>query len=524
MLDLLTSDLRNMPRRQRTLFSAIEWSYSLLTPQQATLLRRLAVFRGGWTQEAVHTLSEYADELPALVEKNLVRRAFSGSYRYTMLESIREYAFIQLEKSGELAQAHHAHAQWVCQFAEYAMHQLQTAEHTDMIRQIQEEDDNIYVALDYLASQPDALQIYARIIISMSWIWNFLQIASRPFKHAKHAIAQADKLPEALRAHLLVAGGHHADALGHYDFAEAWQREGLQIFEALGDAVQADYTRFFLSGRTINLTEAIATLSQLRKNAIKRQDDFLLCLVSVNLGVSYVSKGHYEQSKMILEEGLAIAERHGYWLFIPIYYLNLSDAYAAQGDIARSFRLLEQAHAMSRMSGSQYSEAYSLFELCELCYQIGRWDELQSYLRQTEIIVKDLNTPILWVRFYFWRSILATHYEDIPQFYINYSQVLRQIRTDHANLSQYVMNSLLYLAYIMAIKGRHLPECANLLGSVDAYVVSLAVHYRDYQQVWREQLVQLLDDAYPQAYELGKTEDFLTALQTAESLLDALLE
>jgi predicted ATPase/DNA-binding SARP family transcriptional activator len=523
-LNLLKSDLRNMPRRQRTIFATIEWSYSLLTPAQRTLFHRLSVFRGGWTHEATRFLSPDADELIPLVEKNLVRRLFTGTHRYTMLEPIREYAYYQLEKSGKCADAQNAHAQWLMTFAEETERLLRTSAHYTITTRVREEEENIRVALDYLANQPDQLETYARTISALSWVWNFMRVVNLPFHHAQQAIAKAEHLPIHIRASLLVGGGHSADGLGYHDLAEEWQREGLRLYEALGDMTNVHYTRFFLTGRMTNLEEAIAWLYKLRKIALQTEDDYLFSIVNVNLGVSLLQVSQIQQSKIVLEEGLSVSERHNYGLFIPIYYINLANANYANGNLETSFKLLEQSYVISQNDGNLFNEALSLLELCELCFAIGRIDDLIAYLRQSERLVKDLNLPFVTLRFYFWRGVLASNHGNIPQFYTAYTQVFRNIHLDNGNMLSYIVNSLLYLIYFMSKRGVFLEECATLIGGLDTYRNQLHMSYWSFQKDWYEQTLEALDNKYADHYVQGKSLPITAVLENAQGLLDKLLQ
>jgi predicted ATPase len=133
-LALLTSGARDMPPRQQTLRRAIDWSYALLDEAERTLFRRLAVFLGGWTLTAAAAvlsfeftvLSSKADNstlknqnseldildgLAALVDQSLVRReeGSDGRSRFTMLETIREYALERLAQAGELEPTQQRH-------------------------------------------------------------------------------------------------------------------------------------------------------------------------------------------------------------------------------------------------------------------------------------------------------------------------------------------------------------------------------------------------------------------------------
>ncbi|MGQ0570247.1 MAG: ATP-binding protein, partial [Armatimonadota bacterium] len=117
-LGLLTAGARDVPERQRTLRSAIAWSYDLLKPAEQALFRRLAVFAGGCAVNAAQTVCDAGlavdviDGLGALVDKSLLRYEPQpdGSSRFRMLESLREFGLEQLEASGELETIRRRHA------------------------------------------------------------------------------------------------------------------------------------------------------------------------------------------------------------------------------------------------------------------------------------------------------------------------------------------------------------------------------------------------------------------------------
>lgn len=521
--DLLASDLRDMPRRQRTLFSTMDWSYSLLTPEQARLFRQLAVFRGGWRRDTIQFLSSNTKELDSLVEKNLVRRVFSGTHRYAMLETIREYAYYQLEKNNELIIAQNAQVQWILHLSEDAMHRLRTSDHVTSITQIKEEEENIRVVLDYLATQPRQIESYARILSACGWIWNFLQIANIPFHHAKQIIPNIAHLPPALRAHVLVAGGHSAHTLGYYELAEEWQQKGLAIFDSLGDTTNANYTRFFMSGRLTDEQKGSEQLIQIRQYALSTNDTFLLSLVDINLGTTLLHKGKVEQSLVIFEEGLAIAEANGYWIIISVYYLDLADAYYAHGEIEKAFKYLERAYAISQTDDTPFTSAVCLMDLCELCYAVGRIGDIYAHLRDAEPFIKQVNSPTLTVRFQFWKAVMASLNENMPQFYVAYTYILPHLHTLNTNMSFYIINAILYLTLVMVKQGKYLEECALLLGGAEAYRNLLNIAYSAIQEKWRDQILQAFDKTiYPQQ-EQGKLLAITDIIKNAQTLLETLV-
>jgi predicted ATPase len=115
---LLTGSRRGLERHQ-TLRQAVQWSYDLLDDSEKTLLARCSVFSGGFDLAAASALADSGDELAvldlldALVRKSLlIAGQLSGRTRYSMLETIRQFAEEQLVNSGEADRTRDAHAHY----------------------------------------------------------------------------------------------------------------------------------------------------------------------------------------------------------------------------------------------------------------------------------------------------------------------------------------------------------------------------------------------------------------------------
>ncbi len=118
-LSLLTGGARDAPGRQRTMRDAIAWSYDLLTPDEQALFRRLAIFVGGCTLEAVDAVlmgvggdpKAMLDGIASVVDKSLLRRETDpdGEPRYRMLETVRESGLERLAANRENADIHDSH-------------------------------------------------------------------------------------------------------------------------------------------------------------------------------------------------------------------------------------------------------------------------------------------------------------------------------------------------------------------------------------------------------------------------------
>jgi predicted ATPase/transcriptional regulator with XRE-family HTH domain len=152
-----SSHFQHLPARQQTMRSAIEWSYRLLEAEEQQLLSRLGVFVGGWTLEAAEAICgpDAADGIESLLQKSLLRRINDNQsvkvreYRFTMLESIREYALEGLEASGEAEELRRRHALYFLDLAERAEPHLTGEDQAEWFQCLVREHSNIVAAMSW---------------------------------------------------------------------------------------------------------------------------------------------------------------------------------------------------------------------------------------------------------------------------------------------------------------------------------------------------------------------------------------
>jgi len=120
-LPVLTDGPRDVPDRQRTLRATIEWSYLLLDKHEQEVIARLSVFVGGWGSPAAEQIcGATLEDLVSLLDKSLLRQdeGHGGEPRFSMLETIREYAHERLGTSGEAETVGRGHARFFAALAD----------------------------------------------------------------------------------------------------------------------------------------------------------------------------------------------------------------------------------------------------------------------------------------------------------------------------------------------------------------------------------------------------------------------
>jgi predicted ATPase/class 3 adenylate cyclase len=175
--------------RQRTLETAIDWSYDLLDDRESSLFRRLSVFAGGFDLVAAEVVGasegvegwEVLDLLDQLVDKSLVVVGPSGGdTRFRLLEPIRRYGGERLVGAGELTEARSAHARHYAGLAAATAPRLRGRDQDIAVAGLMEELDNLRAALATLIDQGDA-DLFLDTCFHLLWFWALasLQVEGR---------------------------------------------------------------------------------------------------------------------------------------------------------------------------------------------------------------------------------------------------------------------------------------------------------------------------------------------------------
>lgn len=180
-LDILSSTSTDRPDRHKTLRSAIDWSYSLLSPEEQTLFRRLSVFSGGCTLEAAEEVCfksysanlDIIDQISGLVDKSLLQREDhkDGEPRFFMLETVKAFGQDRLDKSLEKEDLMQRYVDHTVALVEKAHKHLTGADQVHWLNRLEPELDNIRAVL-FWAEESKNAEIGLKVVASFWRYWN----------------------------------------------------------------------------------------------------------------------------------------------------------------------------------------------------------------------------------------------------------------------------------------------------------------------------------------------------------------
>lgn len=239
-LGLLTSGAHDLPARQQTLRSAIQWSYDLLNADEQRTFRSLSVFVGGCSLQAALTAMEpptSLDTLDSLVNKSLLCQTGTDvEPRLSMLETIREFGLERLTHMHELESTRRAHAEYCLSFAEDAERQLTGADQKNWLRRLEREQVNMRAALHW-AIEHGEVEFAQRMAGALQPFWFRYGRWSEGRRWLEDALAiePGSTLYPSIQANALYGAGMLARFQGDFARARMLCEQSLALYRALAD-------------------------------------------------------------------------------------------------------------------------------------------------------------------------------------------------------------------------------------------------------------------------------------------------
>jgi predicted ATPase/class 3 adenylate cyclase/DNA-binding CsgD family transcriptional regulator len=404
-LAVLTSGARDAPARQQTLRNTIAWSYHLLHADEQQLFRRLSIFVGGCTLEAIEAVhaaphdgsGQVLEGVASLIDKSLLQQTEQegGEPRLVMLETIREYGQEVFAASGEVEVIQRAHAAYYLALVKDAAHRpTHAGKGRSWLEQLQREHENLRVALEWLVEHEEQEAVLQESG-TLCWFW----WAGGHLSEGQALLARALSAGEqgmamAVRAKGLNALGRLAAVQGDLDRADAVCGESLTLFRVLEDTQGIATSLGVLGYVTFVGRSNYAAARSLLEEAValfREVDDReglgwpLTLLASV-----LFFQGKYAEARSLLEEGVVLFREGGdSWSMVTSLWL-LALVFLSQGDPRPAEALLEESLALSRQEGFQVGIATSLAHLGQVALLQGDVVKAHSFLEESLEIFKGL--------------------------------------------------------------------------------------------------------------------------------------
>jgi predicted ATPase/DNA-binding SARP family transcriptional activator len=359
-LDALSTNMRDMPRRHRSMRAVFDHSWQLLQPIEQVLFQQLAIFRGSFSPEAatmVVNLGEHhaqrtdtmLDQIHTLVDKSLVRSRSDG--RYDLHELARQYAAQHLETSPTLyVTTQQCHCAYYVTTMERWMSQFTGSAQRIILTEINVEMDNLRAAWEWAITAHDLTALIA-LLPGLSLFYDYasrFQEAFDLFEQTLATLRQHKQLTNRLQGLLLSHLGLFAERLGRYAVAVGLARQAQLQFDSAAEV--ADYA-FALSiqGRALErqglFADAIRCFETSLHLSQTVNDATGIARAFYQLGSAFEGIQEYERAKTFTEESLARRSALGDRRGMAFTLNNLGIINEMLGDYTEASRLYRESLA-----------------------------------------------------------------------------------------------------------------------------------------------------------------------------------
>jgi predicted ATPase len=363
--DVLKSAARDVPERQQTLHNTIKWSYDLLDDDAQRLFRRLAIFAGGWTLDLAETVcnsdgalqDKVFDSLETLLDNSLIKsiEAAHGEPRFSMLQTVHEYAWQRLLESGEAEPVQCWHAENFLALAEQANLYARTINQREWIDRLEAEYDNLRAAHEWFHQQPDRIPDDLRLAGVMFLFW----FARGRWTEARQWIDRTLQrpLPDGMSP-------QRAQVLNCAALLAVQQSDSVKAVACLNESIA--YTR--PTGDRLNLAYALAIQ-----------------------GLAMQSGGDSPSARALHAESIALFRAlKDHWGLGFALFLDGMAAYW-QGDYAAARAAYEESIILFRTIGDKWRAAGPLGRLGDLDFRLGKNAEARRLYLESLTLFREAN-------------------------------------------------------------------------------------------------------------------------------------
>lgn len=349
-IDFLTTSMRDVPERHRSLKATFDHSWRLLSDAERDALGRLSIFHGGFDRAAAERIAgANLSLLSSLVSKSLARRTEAG--RYDLHEVIRQYALARLdEDESRYLETRDRHSEYYLNLASAYERKLKSADQQTAMREMTVELDNLRAAWEW-GIEREQFEFIGRAVRAFGW---YFEVAGL----IHDGIEQLELLVQALKD----------------------KPRDTQMNKALGSCLVQQGLLCFRSGQFVRAEElykdAIALLRSVNERALLA-DALIFSGTIMHLG------GNYLESKRLIEEGLIYARETNNLWFAAYGVYNLGHVDSILGEYQKGYDQMQEGLKLWRELGDPHSISLGLNFLVDTQIALGRYDEAIASMRES---------------------------------------------------------------------------------------------------------------------------------------------
>jgi len=389
------------------LWDTITWSYSLLAPDEQKLFRRLAVFVGSCTVEAVSAVCCATDDraldpfdgLATLVDKNLLQVAQTDELRFTMLETIREFGSAQLADCEELDGAQQRHAGYFADFVAIQRPRLFDADSAYALAQIQAVYPNIRAALRWLLAQRE-VEACLHLCDELLDFWSVNEYFKEAETYLQATLLLAtDSLPSPAYVNALSSAGFVAFMRGQSEVACHYFEQCLALndeIDNLGNPKKIGIAHGLLAWMHFDQGDYGAAqryFAAAQAGDMAANDEWALAMTLANWGKMMAYLGKFAQADALLQEALLRHRRIGQAWGIALTLHNQGTRYILQRNFTAAESVLAKSQELYSAGGMEKPAIGLNHELGIIAMEHGEYARAHTLLHQVLLHEQERGSP-----------------------------------------------------------------------------------------------------------------------------------
>lgn len=415
-LGLLTDGVQDLPPRQQTIRQTIEWSYNLLSEREQRIFRRLGVFVGSFSLDAFEALcikqgpeahsrprsssqagASAIDTIVSLINQSLLRQSDGpdGEPRFSMSETLREYALECLAKYHELEITQRQHAEYFVGFLNSLDPKMRGAEHETCIKYLDADYNNIRAALTWSRATDLELALRFTSLLWEYWLTRGYLNEGRDWltELLQKSLGMPGIAPR-LRAQTLNGAGLLISVQGDQETAKAYLRESIELFREMGDTKGEAWALNHL-GQALNLSgeneQAIQSFETSLKLFRALDANWHSAWVLLNLGEMCLRQEHNERAIGLLAEARGLFTAFSYKRGIAASIERLARLERARHNPTQAMNLFTESLRLFSEIGDLEGCGWTCHNLGTLLCESGQNEPAIQYLVESLRLFDRLN-------------------------------------------------------------------------------------------------------------------------------------
>lgn len=386
-LDILTTPVRNMPEKHRSMRAAFEHSWRLLPEDEQAVFRKLSVFHGRFQRKAAEQVAGASlPTLAALVDRSMLRRDANG--RYSLHEILRQYGTERLEESAEEAtQAYANHCRYYTHFMERQWPRLTGSELKAALDEINAELDNVRAAWEWGVSHhmADEIEVARRSM----WFFYGVSVHYQEGEQVFGRSIEAFKDDEVLHPKLMARWGELCGIAGLVDKAFNILETSLKLLREIDAQEDIAFVLYRLAlidmDFVMNLPKVATYLEESLAIYATLDNHFGMGEVLYAWGQYYWTEyaekgfeGSLQRAQQCIQECLIAYRQHDSVFGITITHMGLSTVAALEGEYRQALEHAQISRVAFRKLGIGWGIMQSLIQVGSNAYMVGDYAETRQ--------------------------------------------------------------------------------------------------------------------------------------------------